>query len=71
MNLKILVEHHEDGFVAYPVSLNGVVLGEGDTLEDALQDVRSAIKFHIETFGQDAFADLPEEVILTDVPIAG
>lgn len=70
-NLKIVVEHHEDGFIAYPVGLNGVVIGEGDTFEDALKDVRSAIQFHIETFGKEAFAELPEEVILAEVPIAG
>jgi predicted RNase H-like HicB family nuclease len=30
-----------------------VVIGQGDTYEDALNDIRSAIKFHIETFGSD------------------
>lgn len=70
-NLKIVVEHHEDGFVAYPVGMNGVVLGQGDTMEDAVRDLRSAIQFHIETFGKEALAELPEEVILTEVPFAG
>jgi predicted RNase H-like HicB family nuclease len=69
--LKIVVEHHEDGYVAYPVGLNGIVLGEGDSLEAALTDVRSAIEFHMETFGKDALAELPEEVILTEVQLAG
>ncbi len=49
-NIRIVVECHEDGFVAYPIGCNGVVIGEGDTIEDALKDVRSAIQFHIETF---------------------
>lgn len=70
-NLKIVVEHHEDGFVAYPVGMNGVVLGQGDTMEDAVRDLRSAIQFHIETFGKEALAELPEEVILTELPFAG
>jgi predicted RNase H-like HicB family nuclease len=30
-----------------------VVVGEGDTYEEALADVKSAIRFHIETFGQE------------------
>jgi len=30
-----------------------VVVGQGDTYEDALADVKSAIRFHIETFGED------------------
>jgi len=29
------------------------VVGEGDTYEEALADVRSAIRFHIETFGAE------------------
>lgn len=49
--IKIIVEKHEDGFVAYPLGLKGGVVGEGDTYEEALTDVKSAIKFHIETFG--------------------
>ena len=50
---KIVIEKHTDGYVAYPVGLKGVVIGEGDTCEEALTDVKSAIRFHIETFGQD------------------
>ena len=48
---KIIVEKHQDGYVAYPLGLNGVIVGEGDTYEEALADVKSAIAFHIETFG--------------------
>jgi predicted RNase H-like HicB family nuclease len=51
--LKIIIEKHSEGYVAYPVGFNGIVVGEGDTYEDALQDVKSAIQFHIETFGTD------------------
>ncbi len=58
---KIVVEKHPDGYVAYPLGLKGVVVGEGDTYEEALADVKSAIRFHIETFG--------EEVLEIDPPI--
>lgn len=55
--LKIIVEKHSDGYVAYPPGLaRGVVVGQGDTYEAALADVRSAIAFHLETFGQEALA---------------
>ncbi len=50
--IKVVVEKHSDGYVAYPVGLNGVVVGEGETYEQALADVRSAIAFHVETFGR-------------------
>ena len=49
--IKIIIEKHSDGYVAYPVGIKGVVVGEGDTYEEALKDVQSALKFHIETFG--------------------
>ena len=51
---KIVVEKHPDTYVAYPLGLKGVVVGEGDSYETALADVKSAIQFHIETFGVDA-----------------
>lgn len=54
---KVVVEQHPDGYVAYPLGLKGVVLGEGDTAEQAMSDVQSAIRFHIETFGADAMDD--------------
>ena len=56
-SLKILIEKHPDGYVAYPLGLKGVVVGEGDSYEEALADVRSAIRFHVETFGAEVFED--------------
>jgi predicted RNase H-like HicB family nuclease len=52
--LKIIIEKHADGYVAYPVGINGVIVGQGDTYEQALADVQSAIRFHLETFGPDS-----------------
>ena len=52
---KIIVEKHSDGYVAYPLGLKGVVVGQSDTYEEALSDVKSAIRFHIESFGEDVF----------------
>jgi len=51
MSIKIVVEKHPDGYVAYAQGLEGIVVGEGNTYEEALADVESAIKFHLETFG--------------------
>lgn len=53
--LEIVVEKHPNGYVAYPFGLaRGVIVGQGDTYEDALADVRSAIAFHVETFGPES-----------------
>jgi len=53
--VKIVVEKHSDGYVAYPLGLKGTVVGEGDTYEEALADVKSAIACHVETFGEEVF----------------
>ncbi len=55
--VKIIVEKHADGYVAYPLGMKGVVVGEGSTYEEALADVKSAIRFHIETFGPEVLRD--------------
>jgi predicted RNase H-like HicB family nuclease len=57
--LKIIVERHPDCYVAYPLGLKGVVVGEGETYEQALADVKSAVEFHIETFGPEVLSDSP------------
>ena len=57
MQFKIIVEKHSDGYVAYPLGLKGVVVGEGNTYEEALSDVKSAIRFHIDTFGNEVFEE--------------
>lgn len=56
---KIVVEKYSDGYVAYPLGIQGIVVGEGDTYEEALADVKSAIAFHIETFGAEALENMP------------
>jgi predicted RNase H-like HicB family nuclease len=67
---KIIVEKHSDGYVAYPLGIKGVVVGEGDSYEEALADVKSAIQFHIETFGADAL-DVDSPVLEAFVAEAG
>ena len=62
ISIKIIVEKHPDGYVAYPLGLSGVVVGEGDTYEEALADATSAILFHIETFGREALD--PDSAVL-------
>jgi len=68
--IKIIVEKHADGYVAYPLGLKGIVVGEGDTYGEALDDVKSALRFHIETFGPDIF-DIDSQVLEAFVAEAG
>ncbi len=67
---KIIVEKHPDGYVAYPLGLKGVVVGQGNTYEEALSDVKSAIRFHIETFGEDVL-DVDPPILEVFVAEAG
>jgi len=68
--IKIIVEKHPDGYVAYPPGLRGVVVAEGETYEEALAEVKSAIRFHIETFGSDAFeSDEIMETFVAEVAV--
>jgi len=57
--VKIIVEKHPDGYVAYPLGLKGIVVGEGDTYEEVLADVKSAINFHVETFDKQVLEVAP------------
>jgi predicted RNase H-like HicB family nuclease len=57
--IKIIVEKHTDGYVAYPLGVKGIVVGQGDTYEKVLADVKSAIRFHVESFGEEALAVEP------------
>ena len=70
--MKIVIEQHPDGFVAYPLGLKGVVVGQGDTYDAALADVKSAIAFHIETFGREVLEDESPviEAFITEAQVA-
>jgi hypothetical protein len=60
LRIKVVVEKHGKDYVAYPKGIHAVVVGEGDTADAAIEDLRSALRFHIETFGKEGF-DLTED----------
>ena len=70
MQVKIIVEKHPDGYVAYPLGIKGVVVGQGDSYEEALSDIKSAIRFHIESFGEAAL-DVEPPILEAFVAEAG
>lgn len=61
--LKIVISRQSDGYVGYPIGLEGAVVGQGDTYDEALANTRSAVAFHIKTFGPSVLrkSDLPLE----------
>jgi len=54
---KVIVEKHPDEYVAYPLGVGRGVVGQGQTYDEALADVTSAIAFHLESFGQAEIED--------------
>ena len=70
--IKLVIERTEDGYVAYPLGLKGVVVAQGETYEEALRQVQSAVRFHLETFGDDVLeeASEAEEVFLAETEVA-
>jgi len=68
---KIVVQKGEAGYVAYPLGLKGVVVGDGDTFEEALENIRSAILFHLDTFGHEILTDVidPRDIYITEAEV--
>ena len=65
--LKIIVEKHPDCYVAYPLGIKGAIVGQGNSYEEALADVKSAISCYIEVFGEEM---LEEESPVIEVFVA-
>jgi len=69
---KIVVQRSEEGYIAYPLGLKGVVVADGATFEEALQSIQSAIAFHVETFGKEVLEGVadPQDVYLAEAEVA-
>jgi predicted RNase H-like HicB family nuclease len=71
LHLKVIVEKHDDGYVAYPLGLKGAVVAQGNSYEEALANVKSAIQFHIETFGPEMVSEDPiTEAFVAETAVA-
>lgn len=69
---KIVVEKHPDGYVAYPLGVEAIIVGQGDSYEEALADVKSAMRFYADTLGIEALqSDLPiSEAFITEAELS-
>lgn len=70
--IKLVIERTDDGYVAYPLGLSGVVVAEGDSYEEALREVQSAVRFHVETFGAEVIDEAAEakEVFIAEAEVS-
>lgn len=57
MQFNVILEKDEDGYFAYVPNLKGCVT-QGDTVEEAMQNIKEAIELYIETLQQDEIASL-------------
>lgn len=69
--ITLVVEKYPAGYVAYPLGLVGVVVGQGATHQEAVDDALSAVRFHVETFGRDVLnaAGQPLEAYVEREPL--
>jgi len=70
--IKVVIERGEDAYVAYPLGMRGVVVGQGETYDEALADVTSAIQAHIKQFGPDVIVgdDPALEAFIAEAEVA-
>ncbi len=57
MQFNAIIEKDEHGYFAYVPNLKGCVT-QGDTVEEAMQNIKEAIELYIETLHQDEIASL-------------
>jgi predicted RNase H-like HicB family nuclease len=57
--IQILVEKHDDGFIAYPLDVHGGCVGQGDSHAKALADCQRVLKAHVATFGREVLQEDP------------
>ena len=58
---RVVLEQAEDGWLAYPERINGVVVSQGDTAAEVPADLQSAIQFHLDSFGTSTQPASPSE----------
>ena len=55
--LKIVVEQHSDGYIAYPLGIEDIIAGRGETHDLAVADVTSAIREYFDRAGSNEQLD--------------
>jgi hypothetical protein len=55
IHLVVMLDLSEGNYTSFPIGVDGAVVGQGDTFDEALESAKSATQFHIETFGHEIF----------------
>ena len=51
MQFNVILEKDDSGYFAYVPNLKGCVT-QGDTVEDAMENIKEAIELYVETFSK-------------------
>lgn len=57
----VIIDEDQDGYTAYTSGKAGVIVGHGRTYEEVLIDIKSAVLFHVETFGDNILMEAHKE----------
>ena len=68
MRIKAIVERQDQGYVAYLPGDNDDLVGKGDDPQEALEDLRGAIRFQVETEGKKIDTSV-QEILIIDIDI--
>lgn len=70
--IKIIVEKHTQGYSAYPIGFKGIVVGDGNTFEEALANMKSELPLCAQAFGEELRASQAPilDVFVTEAEVA-
>ncbi len=66
MRFKVVLEPSDEGYTVYVPSLPGCI-SEGETIEEALMNIREAIKLYLEPVEDDWVRD--ENVVVQEIEL--
>jgi predicted RNase H-like HicB family nuclease len=67
--VSVVIEHDENGYYAYCPELPGCQ-SQGETLDEALSNIREAIDLYMETLSDDEKRDyLSKEILTTSIEV--
>jgi predicted RNase H-like HicB family nuclease len=69
MKLKIVLEESDDGgFTVYVPSLPGCI-SEGDTEEEAIENIKEAIELYLEPLDDDVLSTTAEKPVVKEIVV--
>ena len=69
MKVSVVIEHDANGYYAFSPELDGCQ-SQGDTFEEALENIREAVELYLETLSPKERRDrLSREIVTTSIEV--